>query len=194
MKSMALESLTYHIDTSDSAATHHYTGHTAVAVKNLEKNPSTVLPTFPLFGHPAVQAYTKNPLDPEKRMRAEIALQCNAVSTATSRDVPPLRPPFYVDYSRMANESGSLANKTYCVTGEMQNKMILLPIFLLHLYAGSKNLKPREAVGKAELVNLTDYALRYHCGAETGQANLHNLHGNLTAIYGLNYGQGWLST
>ena len=94
----------------------------------------------------------------------------------------------------MANESGSLANKTYCVTGEMQNEIILLPIFLLHLYAGSKHLTPREAIGKAELVQLTDYALRYHCGAETGQANLHNLHGNLMAIYCLNYGQGYLNT
>ena len=194
MKSMTLENLTCHLDTSDSAAPITTRVTAAAAVKNLEKNPSTVLPTFPLLDHPDVQAYAKNPLDPEKRTRAEIALQCNAVSTATSQDVPPLRPPFYVDYSRMANESGSLANKTYCVTGEMRNEIILLPIFLLHLYAGSKNLTPREAVGKAELVNLTDYALRYHCGAETGQANLHNLHGNLTAIYGLNYGHGCLST
>ena len=168
MKAMALENLTYHLDTSDSAAPITTRVTAAAAVKNLEKNPLTVLPTFPLLDHPAVQAYAKNPLDPEKRMRAEIALQCNAVSTVTSRYVPPLPPPFYVDYSRMANESGLLANKTYCVIGEMRNEIILLPIFLLHLYAGLENLTPREAVGKAELVNLTDYALRYHCGAETG--------------------------
>ena len=65
---------------------------------------------------------------------------------------------------------------------------------MLHLYAGSKKLTPREAIGKTELVQLTDYALRYHCSAEIGQANLHNLHGNLTALYGLNYGQGGLNT
>ena len=194
MKSMALENLTYHLDTSDSA-TPITTRVTATAAnKNLEKNPFTVQNVFYLLDHPDVQAYAKNPLDSAKRAMAEIALKCDAVSTSTSQKVPPLLPPFYVDYYRMANESGSLANKMYCVTGEMRNEIILLPIFLLHLYAGSKKLTPREAVGKAELVNLTDYALRYHCGAETGQANLHNLHGNLTAIYGLNYGQGCLNT
>ena len=55
-------------------------------------------------------------------------------------------------------------------------------------------LTPREAIGKEELVQLTDYALRYHCGAETGQTNLYNLHGHLTGIYSLNYGQGTLNT
>ena len=127
-------------------------------------------------------------------MKAELALKCDVVSTATCQNQPPLCLPFYVDYSRMANESGSFANKTYCVRGEMRNETILLPIFLLHLYAGSKHLTPREAIGKAELVQLADYALRCHFGGETGQANLHNLHGNLTAIYGLNYGQGGLNT
>ena len=78
-------------------------------------------------------------------MKAELALECDVVSTATSQKQPPLRPPFYVDYLRMANESGSLENKTYCVTGEMRNEIILFSIFLLHLYAGSKQLTPRES-------------------------------------------------
>ena len=59
MKSMALENLTYHLDTSDSAAPITTRVTAAAAVKNLENNPSTVLPTFPLLGHPAVQAYAK---------------------------------------------------------------------------------------------------------------------------------------
>ena len=51
-----------------------------------------------------------------------------------------------------------------------------------------------ELFGGAFVTLASDYALRYHCGVETGQANLHNLHGNLTVIYGLNYGKCCLNT
>ena len=67
-------------------------------------------------------------------MAVDTASHLRAIS-ATPQQVPPLLPPFYVDYYRMANESRSLANKTYCVTGEMRNEIILLPIFLLLLYS-----------------------------------------------------------
>ena len=99
-----------------------------------------------------MQAYAKNPLDDKKRMGAELALKCNVVSTATTQKQPTLGPPFYVDYLRMANESGTLENKTYCVTGEMRNEIILFPIFLFHLYVGSTVLTARNAIGKAKLV------------------------------------------
>ena len=116
---MLLENLTHHLDTGVSATPVTTRIIATAAIKNLDKNLSAVLPQFPLLDHPDVQAYAKNPLDEKNRMKAERALKCDVVSTAKSQNQPPLRPPFYVDYSRMANESGSLANKMYCVTGKM---------------------------------------------------------------------------
>ena len=157
---MRLENLTHDLDTGFSATPVTTQITATAAIKNLDKNPLANLPQFSLLDHPDVQAYTKHPLEEKKRMKAELTLKCDVVSTATSKKQPPLCPPCYVDYSRMANESGSLANKIYCVTGEMRNEIILLPIFLLHLYAGRDKLTPMEAIDKAELVQLTNYALR----------------------------------
>ena len=94
----------------------------------------------------------------------------------------------------MTAQSGPLDDKMYWLTGEMRNEIILLPIVMLHLYAGWKNLTPREACGKDELIRLTHYTLRYHFGAETGQANLQQLHGAITASYDMNYGLGYINT
>ena len=94
----------------------------------------------------------------------------------------------------MATESGSLSGKMYSVTGEMRNEIILLPIVMLHLYAGSKNLTPGGVSNDQTLKDLTEYTLRYYFGAETGQANLYQLHGDLVERYSLDYGSGYLNT
>ena len=127
MMTIRLENPTHDLDTGGSATPVTTQITATAAIKNLAKNPSFDVPQFSLLDHPDVQAYAKNPLDDKKRMRAELALKCNVVSTATTQKQPTIRPPFYVDYLRMANESGPLTDKTCCVTGEMQNEMILLP-------------------------------------------------------------------
>ena len=70
MKSMALENLTYHLDTSDSATPITARVTATAAIKNLVKNPSTVLPKFAPLDHPDVQAYANNSLDLIKRVKA----------------------------------------------------------------------------------------------------------------------------
>ena len=97
MKTMPLENLTHQLDTGGSAKPVIQRITATAAIKSL-KNPSAVLPQFPLLDHSDVQAYAKNPLDEKKRMKAEHALKCDVISTATCQRQPPLRPPFYVDY------------------------------------------------------------------------------------------------
>ena len=84
MKTMPLENLTHQLDTGGSAKPVIQRITATVAIKNL-KTPLAVLPQFPLLDHPDVQAYAKNPLDEKKRMKAELALKCDVVSTATSQ-------------------------------------------------------------------------------------------------------------
>ena len=98
MKTMLLENLTHDLDTGGSATPITTRITATAAIKNLDKNPSLDLLQFPLLDHPNVHAYAKNPPDDKKRMRAELALKCDVVSTNTSQKQPPLRSPFYVDF------------------------------------------------------------------------------------------------
>ena len=65
------------------------------------------------------------------------------------------------------------------------NKFILCLPFFLYIFAGMKNITPRQAVGKKELVKLIEYTMRFHLGAETGHTNTTKIHGAITCQYGL---------
>ena len=84
MKTMLLENLTHDLDTGGSATPVTTRITATAAIKNLAKNPSFDVPQFSLLDHPDVQAYAKNLLDEKKRMKAELALKCDVVSTETS--------------------------------------------------------------------------------------------------------------
>ena len=98
MKTTLLKNLTHDFDTGGSATPVTTRIIATAAIKNLDKNPSINLPQFLLLDHPDVQAYAKIPRDEKLRMKAELALKCDVVSTNTSQKQPPLRPPFYVDF------------------------------------------------------------------------------------------------
>ena len=107
MKSIPVENLINYPDTTKDTAPIIARASASQAVKSLEKGSKTILSKFSLLDESSVQLYIKDPLDESKRKKAEIALQCEAVQSTTS-EIPPLRPPFFVDYVRMATESGTL--------------------------------------------------------------------------------------
>ena len=191
MKTLTLNALTQSPDTSSikTPIQPRMSVKQAEALfKTAEGNTAPTLPVSPILDDTRVQEYINNPLDLDKRKEAMDALKCDVL------DSIPITTPFYIDFNRMAVQSGPLDHKMYWLTGEMRNEIILLPVIMLHLYAGWKNLTPREAVGRDELIRLTQYALRYHFGAETGQSNMHQLHGALTACYNLSWGLGYPNT
>ena len=194
MKSMPLVNLARELDTRGSTTPVVQRATVAAVRKTKEETPNSKKSASPLLDEPIVQAYLNDPLNEQKRVMAENALKCEVLKHDGEETIGPLKPPYYVDYSRMATESGSLSGKMYSVTGEMRNEIILLPIVMLHLYAGSKNLTPGGVSNDQTLKDLTDYTLRYHFGAETGQANLYQLHGDLVGRYSLDYGTGYLNS
>ena len=62
-----------------------------------------------------------------------------------------------------------------------------LPPIMTILWAGMKNLSPREMVDDPELTNMIEYMLRFHLGAVFGMASVTKVHGSLTAQFGISY-------
>ena len=50
-----------------------------------------------------------------------------------------------------------------------------------------KNLSPREMVDDPKLINLIEYTLRFHLGAESGMASVTKVHGALTAQFVISF-------
>lgn len=95
-----------------------------------------------------------------------------------------IRPPFYLSYTHLAREPGHMEGGVYNLTGEMRNQILACPPIMTYLWASLKNQTAKEVSGDADLVKLIQYALGFHFGAASGQANLDTIHGAFVAQYG----------
>ena len=98
-----------------------------------------------------------------------------------------MSPTFYLSYKRLASEPGSLNSKSYNLTSEMRNQLLIVPAVMTLLYAGLKMNTPKSLEHDEKLASLIEYTLRFHMGAESGQANMAVMHGALTTKYGIDF-------
>ena len=95
--------------------------------------------------------------------------------------------PYYISYERLSQEAGALNGNPFNLTSEMRNQILAVPPFMTYLYAGLKNKTPKEMAGDEKLVSLIEYTLKYHMGAESGQANMATIHGALKVQYDIGF-------
>ena len=87
----------------------------------------------------------------------------------------------------MPRQPGEIGDNAWNMTGEIANKYVLIPVFLLCLWAGKNNLSPRQVLENKKLIRLTNYCLRFHCGAQNSQITQTRFHGALQAKYNFQY-------
>ena len=131
--------------------------------------------------------YIRNPLSEELLAKVKDLLSCATMQDETVEESleEKLSPPYYLDFKRIANQPGEAKKQKYNTSGEIMNEFILCPPIMLYIYAGMKNITPRQAVGEKELVKLIEYTMRFHLGAETGHTNMTKIHGAITCQYEL---------
>lgn len=152
----------------------------AKAFNDSNKDEQTAWKVCPLLTMEVMKDYIRDPLNDKLLNKVKNLLSCPREGTSGENDR--LTPPYYLDFQRMARQPGTL-EEGYNVSGEIMNEFILCPIFMLYLYAGRKNITPREAVGNHKLVKLIEYTMRFHLGAESGHSNLTKIHGAFSCQY-----------
>ena len=140
-----------------------------------------------LLNHARMKEYIRNPLSEELLTNVKELLSCATVEggTVEGSTEEKLSPPYYLDFERIANQPGAAEGKKYNTSGEIMNEYILCPPFMLYIFAGMKNITPRQAVGQKELVTLIEYTMRFHLGAQTGYSSMTKIHGAIKCQYEL---------
>ena len=90
---------------------------------------------------------------------------------------------FPVLFQLMPRQPEKIGDNAWSMTGDISNKYVFMPVFLLYLSVDKKNLSPRQVLENKELIRLTGYCLGFYCGAQTGQATKTRIHGALQAKY-----------
>ena len=94
-----------------------------------------------------------------------------------------MKAPYYLSCERVSQEPSALNRKPFNLTSEMRNQILAVPPIMTYVYSGLRNNTPKAVAGDERLVRLIEYTLRFHMGAESGQASIAMIHGALTAQY-----------
>ena len=65
----------------------------------------------------------------------------------------------------------------------MRSQILVVPAIMTFLYSGLKMQTPKSMKDDEVLFNLIDYTLKFHMGAESGQASMASIHGAFTTKY-----------
>ena len=91
-----------------------------------------------------MKTYIKNPLNEKSFDEASKLLYVRAETIGEGKSSKVLFPPFCISYKKLVLEPGSLQADEYNLTGEIRNDYMALPPIMTILWAGMKNLSPRE--------------------------------------------------
>lgn len=98
-----------------------------------------------------------------------------------------MSPPFYVSFKHFARQPGKRGEGVpVYLTSEMRYQIIAAAIVMTHLYAALNNESVESVSGNNDLVAFIDYTLKFHLGAQSGQASTASVHGAFKAQYDIN--------
>lgn len=86
-------------------------------------------------------------------------------------------PPVYISYRHLACQLSKLGK---CIpvnlTSEIHNQIIAVPIVMTYLYVAQKNESMDSVSGNIKIGALIYYTLKFHLGAQSGQASTTSVH------------------
>jgi hypothetical protein len=139
-----------------------------------------------MFEDEAIDAYIRDPITKSNYKPARDALSFPTTGTTTGKL---MLAPHPVSYRSMVREEafdgGDEGTKSFSMTCETANAILVVPVIVAHLLASLNNQSPREAIKGSNYQHIVLYVLNFHLCTKSGYPTNNTVHGCMRAQYGL---------